>query len=43
MGNSLAVQWSGPSGFTAKGQGSIPSCEAKIPQALGPKNFFNKK
>ena len=34
-GNSLMVQWLGFSVFTAKGQGSIPGQETKIPQVVG--------
>ena len=34
LGNSLAVQGLGLHNFTAKGQGSIPGQEPKIPQAM---------
>ena len=35
LGTPLMVQWLGLGAFTAKGPGSIPGQEIKIPQAVG--------
>ena len=42
LGNSLLIQWLGFHTFTAKGQGSIPDQETKIPQAMQPKKKKKK-
>ena len=45
VGNCLGVRWLGLCTFTAKGLGSIPGWEAKIPQAerCGQKNKIRTK
>lgn len=42
-GNSLVAQWLGLHALIAKGPGSIPRQEIKIPQAMGPQNKMQTK
>jgi len=42
-GNSLVAQWLRLHALTAKGPGSIPHQEIKIPQAMGPQNKMQTK